>query len=35
MGCPGVVERIVVGGRETYICPSCQRLEAPAERHAA
>jgi formamidopyrimidine-DNA glycosylase len=23
-GCDGVVERIVVAGRSTYFCPSCQ-----------
>jgi formamidopyrimidine-DNA glycosylase len=34
-GCPGVVEKTIVGGRETYLCPSCQRLEGPASQRAA
>lgn len=26
-GCPGLVERTNLAGRETFICPSCQRLD--------
>ncbi len=33
-GCSGNVEKIWAAGRETYLCPSCQRLEE-AERRAA
>lgn len=27
-GCPGLVERHWMAGRETFLCPSCQRLDA-------
>ncbi len=34
LGCPGTVERTWAAGRETYFCPSCQRLEEPQRRAA-
>ncbi len=34
-GCGGTVEKIWAAGRETYLCPSCQRLEKAPERKAA
>ncbi len=33
-GCGGTVQKIWAAGRETYLCPSCQRLEEPAEKAA-
>ena len=34
IGCPGTVEKMWAVGRETYYCPSCQRLELPEKRAA-
>lgn len=34
IGCSGVVEKIWAAGRETYLCPSCQRLEEAVPRAA-
>lgn len=33
-GCPGTVERTWAVGRETYYCPSCQKMEERVERAA-
>ncbi len=34
VGCPGLVEKIWAAGRESYLCPSCQRLEEVTRRAA-
>ncbi|MHB1162369.1 MAG: DNA-formamidopyrimidine glycosylase [Chloroflexota bacterium] len=34
-GCSGTVEKIWAVGRETYLCPSCQQLEAAPRERAA
>jgi len=28
-GCPGVIQRLVLGGRSTFYCPQCQKQFAP------
>lgn len=33
-GCGGTVQKIWAAGRETYLCPSCQRLEETEEKAA-
>ncbi len=33
-GCGGTVQRIWVGSRETFLCPSCQLLEKPEQKAA-
>lgn len=35
IGCPGRVEKIWAASRETYICPSCQRLQGLAAERVA
>ncbi len=34
VGCPGTVEKIWAAGRDTYLCPSCQRLVEAEEKAA-
>lgn len=34
VGCPGTVEKVWAAGRETYLCPSCQRLVEAEEKAA-
>ena len=35
IGCPGIVEKILAAGRETYYCPSCQKLGEGGNRERA